>query len=467
MEFSLFIFFIFLTLFIKINPNPKPNDTILFAWQMNRHGARAPYLGVENGIDAYREKWTQIEELSEVGKRMLYLLGVKVRKRYIETYKLLSNEYNPQEIYIRSTDVNRTIESILSYIQGLYPEGTGPHIKDKVLNNTKIIFPPNKDYYQNFSEIIKDYNLTSEKVALPFGMSVLPVHLFYKPDHEFQLYDTNLCLGHKEKYEEQKKRDEVKEFGDKLLNQFDFLFDLEKTSRDNKTFIHDYWTLYKYMDGFICDYTDQRNFLNLEEFNFTDEDKYLLKNYSEKFLILDYNDTNFPQGHDNISIVSNSYTMHSIVNWMEKAIEGYKNNTSYIKFVIYSAHDASIGALEHFMNYAFNTSIEYANFSESRFFELYIEDGQSEIKVRYLTGENEIKTNITFEEFKEIISDKTWNDTKVAEFCQFEEYEKQKEKENSQKKEENESNSHIILMVILLILNILMVLILILLCIKK
>ena len=80
MEFSLFIFFIFLTLFIKINPNPKPNDTILFAWQMNRHGARAPYLGVENGIDAYREKWTQIEELSEVGKRMLYLLGVKSEK---------------------------------------------------------------------------------------------------------------------------------------------------------------------------------------------------------------------------------------------------------------------------------------------------------------------------------------------------------------------------------------------------
>ena len=50
-------------------------------WQMNNHGTLAPYLWVKNGVDVYKEKSTQIEELSEIGKRMLYLLGVKVWKR--------------------------------------------------------------------------------------------------------------------------------------------------------------------------------------------------------------------------------------------------------------------------------------------------------------------------------------------------------------------------------------------------
>ena len=64
-------------------------EKIIFAWQIHRHGARAPYRGVVNNTDVYHENWTEIEELTEVGKRMLYLLGVKTRKRYVEKYKLL------------------------------------------------------------------------------------------------------------------------------------------------------------------------------------------------------------------------------------------------------------------------------------------------------------------------------------------------------------------------------------------
>ena len=120
----------FITLFTSIVPKEK----IIFAFQMIRHGARAPYLGVKNGFDVYKEKWTQVEELSNVGKRMLYLLGVKVRNRYIENenFKLLNPTYNPQEIYITSTDTNRTIESMYSFLQALYPQGTGPTINKKV-----------------------------------------------------------------------------------------------------------------------------------------------------------------------------------------------------------------------------------------------------------------------------------------------------------------------------------------------
>ena len=424
----------------------KSEEKIIFAWQIHRHGARAPYKGVVNNTDVYHENWTEIEELTEVGKRMLYLLGVKTRKRYVDKYNLLSKEYNPQEIYIRSTDVNRTIESIESLLQGLYPIGTGP--------DHSRVFPPNKKYYNEFEKIIESYNL-SDGSALPFKMSIEPIHLFYKPKHEFQLYDTNLCFGHKEKYLEQQNSKRIKDLADDLNNHFDRLFfDLEGT--DNQTFLYDYWTIYKYMDGFVCDDTDSRKFeylfKNYEDFNEKKLD--LLRNYSKEYLWLDYSYVNYPEGYDNISIVANSYTMHSIINWMKNSIDGYeKNNSNYLKYVIYSAHDASIGALEHFMKYAFNTEVEYSSFAESRYFELYI-DENNEYRVRYLKGENSIKIDLTYNEFKKIINDKTWNDYEVADFCQFE------KKPIKDKKRESNPTLNLVFMLSLIILNVIILFIL-------
>ena len=43
---------------------------------MNRNGACAPNSGVNNGKDIYFEKWISNGELSNVGKRQQYLLGV-------------------------------------------------------------------------------------------------------------------------------------------------------------------------------------------------------------------------------------------------------------------------------------------------------------------------------------------------------------------------------------------------------
>ena len=81
---------------------------------------------------------------------------------------------------------------------------------------------------------------------------------------------------------------------------------------------------------------------------------------SKKFLKDDFLLTN---NSTNLSIVGSSYTMHSILNWMDQAIKSHKNGSigSYIKFAIFSAHDYSIGNIDGFMNYAFNKTIEYAD----------------------------------------------------------------------------------------------------------
>ena len=161
-------------------------EKIIFSFQMFRHGARAPFFGLENGKDKFNESWISEEELSNIGKRMLYLLGIKSRKRYIiNNTNFLSDKYSPQEIYIKSTDSNRTIESIYSFLQGLYPSGFGPELPEKVryLNNIK--YPPNIKYHEEFDEIINKYNLNETGGALPYKMNIAPIHLIYKPDRDF------------------------------------------------------------------------------------------------------------------------------------------------------------------------------------------------------------------------------------------------------------------------------------------
>ena len=88
-----------------------------------RHGARAP---IE---DRDLDQFTVAEGmLTPSGMRQRYLLGRHSRERYTETYKLLSKEYDPSEVYIQSTNVNRTMQSGYSELMGLYPPGQGEQL---------------------------------------------------------------------------------------------------------------------------------------------------------------------------------------------------------------------------------------------------------------------------------------------------------------------------------------------------
>ena len=431
-----FLFLIAFSIF-----NKCISEKLLFSFQINRHGARAPRYGLKDGVDIYKEKWSlEKNELTNIGKRQLYLLGVKVRKRYREKYNFLSDQYNPQEIYIRSTDRNRTIESIYSYLQGLYPKYTGPNISEKVYNNKSIIFPPNKKYHSEFDKIIHEFNMTKNE-ALPFQISVEPIHIFYTPKHEFGLYDSDICKTLYPHYDELNKRKEIKEYADNIIDETHGLWlDLEPEVKD-ASYFYDYWNLYNYVENFICDDTDVRNFTVIREKYPYVNDSLLekLNNKSRQFI---EEDVILVNSWVNLSIVGASYTMHSILNWMENAINNHKQgiNNNYIKFVIYSAHDSSIANIEGFMKYAFNTNIEFADFSDCRFFELYLND-TGKYNVRYLKGDDTVKLDIDFDEFKSIINDRTWSDKKVDEFCQFDENKKENNTDNNDENKDGESKN--------------------------
>mmetsp|Transcript_31463 Transcript_31463/g.31148 ORF Transcript_31463/g.31148 Transcript_31463/m.31148 type:complete len:252 (+) Transcript_31463:38-793(+) len=93
-----------------------------------RHGARSPVKQF-SWDDAV---WPQgYGELTPEGMRQHYLNGVEFRRRYIETAQLLGPSYSVEQVYVRSTNLNRTLMSAESQLFGLFPQGA--QIKNQIL----------------------------------------------------------------------------------------------------------------------------------------------------------------------------------------------------------------------------------------------------------------------------------------------------------------------------------------------
>lgn len=161
----LFTFFFFL-LFLLTR---QENDKLIFVITNFRHGARQPSLKNGKTVDQFGEKWDFPKELTGVGKRMHYILGLRNRIKYIDERKFLSEKFNVKELDVYSSLSNRTIMSVISQLQGLYPqtEKLGDTLNDKQLNNSN---PP---FNLNYSRINEEYDLL-KNYALPDCMTVIP-----------------------------------------------------------------------------------------------------------------------------------------------------------------------------------------------------------------------------------------------------------------------------------------------------
>uniref|UniRef100_U5EX31 acid phosphatase n=1 Tax=Corethrella appendiculata TaxID=1370023 RepID=U5EX31_9DIPT len=121
---KLFLFFILnIKLFVIVwcsEKNATGNEgQLIFAHVLFRHGDRTP-------VDPYpTDPWRDLKywptgwgQLTNTGKKQHYELGQWLRKRYTN---LISKTYSRNEIFIRSTDVDRTLMSALADLSGLYP----------------------------------------------------------------------------------------------------------------------------------------------------------------------------------------------------------------------------------------------------------------------------------------------------------------------------------------------------------
>lgn len=98
-------------------------DKLLFAADLIRHGDRTPL----SEFPAEPHVWPLgFGQLTPRGMRQEYNLGAAMRAEYVDRYHLLPSSYTVGTLYVRSSDVDRTLMSAQCVLAGLYPHGTGP-----------------------------------------------------------------------------------------------------------------------------------------------------------------------------------------------------------------------------------------------------------------------------------------------------------------------------------------------------
>ncbi|EDK31768.2 histidine phosphatase family (branch 2) protein (macronuclear) [Tetrahymena thermophila SB210] len=178
-------------------------------------------------------------ELSEVGIRQLYELGRIMRLKYVEQEQFISEKFKHQELFIRSTDKSRTLTSAQSFLQGLYPQDTGPQIPQNIADQTQYLFPPH-ERPSNF----KPYKGSE---SIQNRIQPIPIHTVEFNRDKFLLNAESDCWkleSIRKQYQEIEMNKQINFFQEEL-NQF------LKIVQD-KDLLLDMVQIHKYIDGLIC-----------------------------------------------------------------------------------------------------------------------------------------------------------------------------------------------------------------------
>jgi hypothetical protein len=387
---------------------------IRFIFEMFRHGARAPMSLDKEGVDIFGEKWNGNSELTDVGMRQHYLLGYRNRIIY---NKFISNSYDNKEIYVISTNTNRTIMSAYSQLQGLYPPGTGPNVTQAQAN---IALPPVSDV---------DYNQEQQKLAnnsLKSELQVLPIHIFDEKANYFSLTDQDKCPGVHPLQKENEKKKVVKDFYAKFLNS-STAPKLKKVLNVTDDYFTNFYHMHDLCDSFVCGYTDKRKLNPLKEAGIDFEEFYSL---SIEFLFINTLEVVSGDDENKIAIASMSPIVLDIVNWMDNRVKNDINNIGYngypnSKFIMYSAHDDQMGAIQNYLKTVLNiTNLHYTFFASNIFFEIHRPDSinLSELSEKNYTVRivyNGYENNFNYIDFKSLVFNKSMNSEQIANFCKF------------------------------------------------
>lgn len=228
-------------------------DELRFVWTMFRHGARAPEGGLdEDSKDIFGNFWNSPGELTEVGMRMQYLLG---RKNMLHYADFLPDSWDPNYFYVKSTDYNRTMMSVQSQLNGMFPPGTGPTLSEF---QQSVAYPPNS--WDTIESIATDLG----NDALPHQMQVFPVHLFPRSDNQFFFfYSASACEPVKGLIGANLKQTLFSDWMTQFNNDYGEKLRTALGHTDDDQYYMSYTNLYLFMDTFVAAYYDGRDFSDL------------------------------------------------------------------------------------------------------------------------------------------------------------------------------------------------------------
>jgi hypothetical protein len=376
----------------------------IFVFEQFRHGARGSAFISRNFHDKFDVEWVGDGELTGVGMRMHYLIGVHSREKYPN---LLSKHLNPKEIIVYSTDLNRTILSAQSQLLGMFPPEKGHHLD---YWDFKHAVPPNPLYKETMDEIER-----LGDISIPKKIEVIPVNLFDHDNKPYLLTEEAECprmgVVKKENFKKKVVQDSIKEFnktyGEKLMNYFKI---------NNENFLFDYYTMLGITDHFISGYVHRRNLHSFYKYGIEADDFF---EDCKKFKNLTFYEIESPEEE---GIMAISPTIRDMIRLMDKSIQRDIDNTTTsdnnIKFAMYSGHDLTIAPMEQFLHKGFGVPRHYPDFACNQFFELHkgIKNNTNYYYVEYYYN-GEFLLNISYTEFRTKCLSMVWPMDKILAFC--------------------------------------------------
>uniref|UniRef100_A0A0R3RJ22 acid phosphatase n=1 Tax=Elaeophora elaphi TaxID=1147741 RepID=A0A0R3RJ22_9BILA len=105
--------------FARYYLSPYSRSEFIYVNMIWRHGDRAPVYHFPNFTEKYMIAFPRgLGNLTKIGREQAEQLGLLIKDRYIHPYDITS-----EQIYVRSTDVFRTIETARHVLQGMsFPE---------------------------------------------------------------------------------------------------------------------------------------------------------------------------------------------------------------------------------------------------------------------------------------------------------------------------------------------------------
>ena len=410
------------------------DERLVFLTTHFRHGARAPrgYIDEKELLDYALEKWDNPGELTGMGQRMHYILGLRNREKYIIQKKFLSEKFDPHEILIYSTSFNRTLLSAASQLQGLYP------IKDQC--GEKLDTPrkiekaiPRVNVSENITAHIKSLG----DQALPNYMTLAPVRMISPIERKIRIYTLPKCSFRRKEWREKNYnnlkslQDIVKQFESKYLQKL-------KKSYDKYKKTYDIYFIDNFCDSIIAGYTEGKNLSVLKDAGINEED---MTSYCYNFRALSFRDWISGDENRTLATMEVSKFMRDFIHYMKQRVEidrknedekikANKGDYSKPKMMMISGHDSTISTLEMFLAKVFwnNNATDfyrYPDFAAQVTLEVTIDNTisrdqikDSDYKIKYYF-DDVLVLNKTMDEFIKEVEPALWTDEYIDEYCKF------------------------------------------------
>ncbi len=435
-------------LFIILNISSSFSKQLIFVHTHFRHGARAPLKLHDKKFDILNIEWDNPGELTPVGERMHYILGYRNRLRYIEdTYpNFLSQKYDPHEIRIWATTLNRTLMSVYSQLQGMYPISMDEKNKD-MLTERQIelsVIPIDTEGNEKIENEMKKLG----NYSLPNGIKLPPVYTINPSDLKVRMYDHPLCIN---KTKELKLNNIA--ISEKIINdtkKFNEIYGskINKILNNSENYQLNFTEVESICDAYISEYTEDRDMPEFEKLSI-DKEEFL----EECFIIQgdSFRDQYFSDEENVFARVESSQLLQEISNYMKLRVDndiGKLNNTiendenelnnelydptdySKPKMVMYSAHDTTLSTYEMFLLLAlgFNKSLyivpKYAAQITLEVTREDIEDLENNnleyknYNVEYYFNDK-LVFSVPFDQYLEKIDAYAWDKTKIGKWCGY------------------------------------------------